>query len=252
MFTWICPQCGREVPPAYTECPDCTAKAASGAPPNPPPATAGSPLGPAAPPQQPLQPAPPPAYAPQPPAAPPMYQQPQPMYQQPQAQAPGYYLPPPRRALNLPTWLMAILFALAFLGVGLGLYWLLGPRGQSKSVAAVESTAAKPGAKVNPIQKFIEVTGVRFLGSSKGPVVRFVVINHSDSDIVGLAGNVTIWGRTQKSEEDAVGTFTFGVSLAAQESKEMEMPLSTKLKMVELPDWQNVTTDVQITAPTGG
>ncbi len=23
MFTWICPQCGREVPPAYNECPDC-------------------------------------------------------------------------------------------------------------------------------------------------------------------------------------------------------------------------------------
>jgi len=271
MFTWICPQCGREVPPAYTECPDCTARAASGAPPTPPADTAGSPLGPAAPPQAPLQPAPPPAYAPQPPSAPPMYQQPQPppmyqqqqpqppmyqqpppMYQQPQPQAPGYYLPQPNQGLKLPTWLMAIFFALAFLGVGLGLYWLLGPRGQPKPAATVESAAAKPGAKVNPIQKFIEVTGVRFLGSSKGPIVRFVVINHSDSDIVGLAGNVTIWGRTQKSEEDAVGTFTFSVSLAAQESKELEMPLTTKLKMVELPDWQNVTTDVQITAPQGG
>ena len=33
MFTWICPQCGREVPPAYTECPDCAAKASAGATP---------------------------------------------------------------------------------------------------------------------------------------------------------------------------------------------------------------------------
>ena len=29
MFTWICPQCGREVPPAYTECPDCARKTAT-------------------------------------------------------------------------------------------------------------------------------------------------------------------------------------------------------------------------------
>ena len=28
MFTWICPQCGREVSPAYTECPDCAHKTA--------------------------------------------------------------------------------------------------------------------------------------------------------------------------------------------------------------------------------
>ena len=31
MFTWICPQCGREVPPAYADCPDCAAKAAASA-----------------------------------------------------------------------------------------------------------------------------------------------------------------------------------------------------------------------------
>src|SRR5690348_15430553 len=39
MFTWICPKCGREVPPAYTECPNCegkTAPAGSGQPAGPP------------------------------------------------------------------------------------------------------------------------------------------------------------------------------------------------------------------------
>ena len=45
MFTWICPQCGREVPPAYNDCPDCSKKAApagGGA------AAAGQPAGPPA------------------------------------------------------------------------------------------------------------------------------------------------------------------------------------------------------------
>ena len=49
MFTWICPTCGREVPPAYDACPDCAARAKAGQvpagggaaavpPPGPPPA----------------------------------------------------------------------------------------------------------------------------------------------------------------------------------------------------------------------
>ncbi|HEY2018210.1 MAG TPA: hypothetical protein VGH38_32115, partial [Bryobacteraceae bacterium] len=114
----------------------------------------------------------------------------------------------------------------------------------------VESPAAKPGAKLNPYQKFIEISGVRFTADAKKkPVVKFVVINHSGADIDGLAGNVTIWGRTQKSEEEAAGTFSFKTSIGPFESKDISAPLNTKLPMVQLPDWQNVSTDIQITAP---
>ncbi len=115
----------------------------------------------------------------------------------------------------------------------------------------MESPAAKPGAKTNPVQKFIEVSGVRFVqdAKKKGTVVKFIITNHSESDISNLAGNVTIWGRTKKSEEDAQGTFTFSTSMGPYESKEMTAPVNTKLKIYELPDWQNITTDVQITAP---
>jgi len=47
MFTWICPRCGREVPPSYDECPDC-AKAAqpAAAAPQPPASTAPAPAAP--------------------------------------------------------------------------------------------------------------------------------------------------------------------------------------------------------------
>jgi hypothetical protein len=114
----------------------------------------------------------------------------------------------------------------------------------------VESPAAKPGAKTNPIQKYIEVSGVRFVqDGAKKTMAKFVIVNHSDSDIRGLAGNVTIWGRTQKSEEDAQGTFSFSTNLGPMETQELTVPLKTKLKIYELPDWQNITTDVQITAP---
>ena len=229
MFTWICPQCGREVPPAYTDCPDCEAKAAKGGA-----AAEAAPL-----PQQPPQ----PGYAAPPPAPP-----------APQVLVRPYEAGPPAPHGGLPTWLMTIVFALAFLGLGAGLYWVVGyfrGRGTPAPSASVESPAAKPGTKTNPLQKYVEVSGVRFTEEGKKKVlsVKFVVVNHSGADISGLAGNVTVWGRTQKSEEDAAGTFSFQTNLGPFESKELTAPLTTKLKVYELPDWQNVSADIQITAP---
>lgn len=149
---------------------------------------------------------------------------------------------------------MTVVFALAFVGLGAGIYWGVGYfRGGSQAAAPpanVESPAAKPGAKTNPLQKYVEISGVRFTEDDKKRIlVKFVVTNHSDADLAGLAGNVTVWGRTQKSEEDAVGTFSFKASPGALASQEASAPLTTKLKIYELPDWQNVTTDLQITAP---
>jgi hypothetical protein len=274
MFTWICPKCGREVPPAYDECPDC-ARAAQPQPQQPParqeaPASEEERLrqwgvsptdaeareerlrqlglggSSQAEPYEP--PYPNPQQVAQPPQAPPP-----PMFQHPQQPGiPAHHERPAPRG-RMPVWLMTILFAFAFLGVGSGIYWLVGylrsnpPQSPS---AMVESPAAKSGGKTSPLQKYIEVTGVRFIeGARKRPEVRFVVVNHSPADIGGLAGNVTIWGRTQKSEEDAAGTFTFTTNLGPWESKDLTAPLNSKLKIYELPDWQNVSTDIQITAP---
>ena len=293
MFSWICPQCGREVPPSYTECPDCAERAQQAAaaqppaPPQQPPQPQQpvyQPVPPMAPPQQQYY-APPQQYAPVPPPPPTQqYVPPPPPTQQyapppppptqqyapppPQQYAPPvqqHYAPPPlptyqdhppHKGMNLPIWAMTILFSLAIGGVVGGLYWLFNTKSGSAGTgpapsAAVESPAAKPGTKSNPIQKYIEVSGVRFVQDpkKKTTMAKFVIVNHSDSDINGLAGNVTIWGRTQKSEEDAQGTFSFSTNLGPMETQELTVPFKTKLKIYELPDWQNITTDVQITAP---
>jgi hypothetical protein len=228
MFTWICPQCGREVPPAYTECPDCTNKEGQ-----PVEASAAA-----------AAPQPQPQYAP--PAPPP----PAPASQ---VRVAAYQPPPgPAARGGLPTWLLTVVFAFAFLGLGAGIYWLVGAAKGSgtKPSVNVESPAAQPGAKVNPLQKYVEVSGVRFIENAKKQTeVRFVVTNHSPAEISGLAGNVTVWGRTRTSEEDAAGTFTFNTNLGPWETKELTAPLNSKLKIYELPDWQNVSTDIQITSP---
>ncbi len=164
------------------------------------------------------------------------------------------YAPPPPSS-GLPVWLLTVLFALATLGVVAGIVWTVGyfhNRPETKPSAATESPAAKPGAAANPLQRYIEISGVRFAEDPRHKdktLVHFVVTNHSDAEIMGLGGNVTIWGSTRKSEEDAEGTFAFKADVKPMESKELEAPLNTKMKIYELPDWQNVTTDVQITAP---
>jgi hypothetical protein len=146
---------------------------------------------------------------------------------------------------------MAILFSFAIFGLVAGVYWLVGSTRSAKPTPVVESPAAKSGGKTNPYQKYIEISGVRFVEDAKKKVIqaRFLVVNHSNADIPGLTGNVTVWGRTRSSEEDAAGTFTFATDLKGYESKELTVPMTTKHKIYELPDWQNVSTDVQVTAP---
>jgi hypothetical protein len=248
MFTWICPQCGREVPPAYNDCPDCAAKAAG------PPPAAEAPL------SEPQAAEPPNEQrdfgrGSEPPtrAADPVIMALRASYVP--AKQPAQTAARPRAAgPRIPTWLLTVVFAFAFLGLGAGIYWLVGysrSHGQAGPSSMVESPAAKPGAKTDPFQKYIEISGVRFLSDQKNKekmLVKFVLTNHAEVPVEGLTGNVTVWGRTQKSEEDAEGTFTFKVNLQPFESKEMTAPLTTKLKIYELPDWQNVTTDVQVTA----
>jgi hypothetical protein len=225
MFTWICPTCGREVPPAYNDCPDCSAKQNPGEAAPAPQAAAEAPA-PAAPP------APRPAPAAVKPAA-------------------------PRAAKarrGLPTWLLSILFALGFMALGVGSYWgvnYMRGRNAAPRPAPEAPAAAGAPAKPHPLQQYIEVTGVRFVQDEKKRTeARFLVVNHSPDDIMDLGGTVTILGRTQKAGEEQVGTFSFKApSLGPWQSREFVAPIETRLRVYELPDWQNLIAQVVITAP---
>jgi hypothetical protein len=158
----------------------------------------------------------------------------------------------PRRP-GLPTWLLAVLFAGAFVVIGLGIYWLVGSKNTaaalSKPSANVENPAAQSNGTQHPLQKHIEISGVRFADEGKKPRVTFLVINHSNLEISGLAGNVTLWTNSRRSDEDAVGNFSFVTDLPPDSSKELTVALITTKSAVELPDWQYLSTDLQITAP---
>jgi hypothetical protein len=242
MFNWICPECGRDVSPSETECRFCAERKKAAPVPE---ATA--------PPQPVEQPVPQsirqPAYQAPAPVQPPPPQQP--YYAPPQQ--PQYGHPAPPKA-GLPTWALSILFALAFIGLGAAIffgyqYFGRGPRAERAGVTEPAATArSKPS---NALQKYIEVVGIRLINDAKKkPEAKFIVVNHSNAELNDLSANVTIWASTSRSEEDSVGTFTFKLpSIGANESKEMTAPFTTKLKIYELPDWQNATADLQITQP---
>lgn len=225
MFTWICPQCGREVPPSYNDCPDCVAKAQA-QPPVAVPAEA--------------PPAPQPPLAPQAPittvspALPPL-------------------LPTPART-TLPTWLMTVISALAFVGIGAAAFFVIQffnkePTTAARSAAPPENLRTA-GAQSNPLMKQLEVAGLRLTqNKAKQTEVRFVIVNHSGAELDNLSGNIELLARTSKQDEAPVGAFSFKIpTLGPYESKEFAAVLKTKLKVYELPDWQNLDHRLEITS----
>jgi hypothetical protein len=158
--------------------------------------------------------------------------------------------PPPKS--GLPTWAMALLFAMAFIGLGFLIFYGYEYYSKRSERAGVQEPAAAARTKsTNPLQKYLEVVGIR-LGQDarKRPEATFIVVNHSNTELNDLNAQVTVWASTSRSEEDTVGTFNFKIdTIAPNKSKEMTAPFNTKLKIYEFPDWQNATAEIQIIQP---
>lgn len=220
MFTWVCPKCGREIPPSDSECPSCAGS---------PPAENGT-----------WQPAP----APQP-------AEPGAGVSKPQA--------PQQRGSNLPAWLLTLLSAAAVVLLGAGSFvtyqHFSGSPGTLVSGRPAASgatngvTSATPGAQV--LLEYIEVTGLRLVeDKSKKSEVMFLVVNHSSAPLTDVSGTVTLRPSTAKRGDEIVGIFAFEhVSLGPLESRELRAPLKTTLRPYELPDWEFLRTEISITSP---
>src|SRR5262249_40105437 len=148
------------------------------------------------------------------------------------------------------------LFALAFGGVVLGAYYLVNLKSEpaaapAEKAAVLENPPPAAAARNNPIAKQIEIVGLRLTqNKAKKTEVRFLVVNHSGVDIQDLAANVNLQARTAKKDDEPIGAFSFKVAdLGPYESKELTSVVNTKLKVYELPDWQNLQEQLQITSP---
>ena len=157
----------------------------------------------------------------------------------------------------MPGWLLAIVFALVFVVLLAGGY-LIYEQLQTRAAAPQPTLAFQPpslpspeAVKAHRLTPYIEVTGLRLSEDAKqNAFIQFVVVNHWPAEIGDLAGAVNLKAVTAKGEQRPVGSFSFKIPLLGPyESKDLGVPVDTKLRVYELPDWQFLRADFQLTSP---
>jgi hypothetical protein len=102
----------------------------------------------------------------------------------------------------------------------------------------------------NPFAKYVELVAFRI--NEKGPgklQVQFGVVNHSEADIGEMKLNINLGTTAAKPGDPPLITFPAKVSLGPSDLKNVSVEVPTKLRAYELPDWQFLKVDFQITDP---
>jgi hypothetical protein len=104
----------------------------------------------------------------------------------------------------------------------------------------------------NPLAKYIELAGFRLSESGAGKMkVKFAAINHSDADLGDMTVKVRLLTNLSKPGDPPITEFEAKIpSLGPEENKDVEASAVTKLRLYELPDWQFLRADFDITSPT--
>ena len=99
--------------------------------------------------------------------------------------------------------------------------------------------------------KYIELVGFRINEKNPGRLqIQFAVVNHSEADIGDVKMNVSLRTTASKPGDAPVIAFDTKIpSLGPSELKPVTVDVPTKLRVYELPDWQFLKADFQITEP---
>jgi hypothetical protein len=147
--------------------------------------------------------------------------------------------------------LLSLLFAFGFVALAFGLLTFFQHR---KATSADANSAAAPKAPtvISSVARFVEVVGFRVTEDEKQKAqVEFVVVNHSGAEIADLGGTVALKAVASNADQEPVASFSFKLktSIGPFEAKDLKLPIQTKMRAYELPDWQFLKADVQITSP---
>ena len=135
------------------------------------------------------------------------------------------------------------------IGFSLFLFALSGCGNAPEAKAPVP--AARATASSNPVAKYLEVVGFRIQEKGAGKLeVQFGVVNHSEADLGDLVMDVNLRTTAGKPDDLPVCSFSAKIpALGPLEMKPVTVLVPTKLRVYELPDWQFLKPDFQITSP---
>jgi hypothetical protein len=124
-----------------------------------------------------------------------------------------------------------------------------GPK-QAKAALPEPAGVASSSSK-HPLVKYIELSGFRIREAGAGKLqVKFIAVNHSEADMGELSIKVRMTTTAAKPEDPPVAEFEAKVpALGPQEIREVRADAPTKLRAYEIPDWQFIKTDFDITSP---
>ncbi len=99
--------------------------------------------------------------------------------------------------------------------------------------------------------KYIELAGFRIKESGTGKLeVKFIAVNHSEADLGDLDLHVRLITSAAKPGDEPVTQFDAKIpSLGPYEIRDVSTQATTKLRLYELPDWQFLRGDFDITSP---
>jgi len=121
----------------------------------------------------------------------------------------------------------------------------------SKKTGTAEAPGPAAAIGKHPLNKHIEVMGFRMAEQGTGKLkITFAVVNHSQADIGDLGLKIRLITSAAKPEDPPVAEFEAKVpSLGPQENKDVTVTVPTKLRIYELPDWQFLRAQFEITSP---
>jgi hypothetical protein len=121
---------------------------------------------------------------------------------------------------------------------------------QAKKTGPMEPTSAVP-IKKHPLAKYVELVGFRLSEAGGGKLkIKFAVVNHSEADIGDLGVRVRLTTSSAKPEDPPIAEFDAKVpSLGPEEIQDVTATAPSKLRIYELPDWQFIKAEFEITSP---
>lgn len=138
------------------------------------------------------------------------------------------------------------------LASGLLLAGCSSPKAESKRPETAPVAKAVSTAVGNhPLAKFLELAGFRLSEESSSKLrVQFVAINHSEADLGDIGVKVRLYTTAAKPGDPPLSEFeTMIPAVGPNEIKDVAVAVPSKLRVYELPDWQFIRAEFEITSP---